>query len=189
MTTTLPTLPVSVEQIAIAVRQMSVTDRRRLLELAPELREAVSQPRTLKEAAASVEYTRAAVQAALGDQPLSADTPFLDDLTLGQYLDLPEDDRAALWDTWAARQDTGGMLLTGYISAAMRKATYEMLPDSTFYGEVPGLQGVYANADTLHDCRQELQEVLEGWIALGLRLGHTLPVLDGVALVVEMETA
>jgi predicted RNase H-like HicB family nuclease len=79
------------------------------------------------------------------------------------------------------------MLLTNYIRAAMRRATYEILPDGTYYGEIPGFQGVYANEQTLEDCREALQEVLEGWIILGLRLGHTLPVVDGISLTVEKE--
>lgn len=59
------------------------------------------------------------------------------------------------------------MLLTDYIRAAMRKAKYEILEDDgTFYGEIPGFQGVYANAPTLEACREELKEVLEGWIPL-----------------------
>jgi predicted RNase H-like HicB family nuclease len=62
-------------------------------------------------------------------------------------------------------------MITSYIHAAMRRAVYEILEDGTYYGEIPGFQGVYANADNL-DCREELQEVLEGWLALGLRLGH-----------------
>ena len=28
-------------------------------------------------------------------------------------------------------------MLTKYIGAAMRRATYEILPDGTFYGEIP----------------------------------------------------
>ena len=73
-------------------------------------------------------------------------------------------------------------MLTEYIQAAMRRARYEILSDKTFYGEIPGFQGVYANAKTLEGCRQELQEVLEGWIVLGLRLGNVLPVVDGIAV-------
>jgi predicted RNase H-like HicB family nuclease len=65
------------------------------------------------------------------------------------------------------------MMLTEYIRAAMHRATYEILSDGTFYGEIPGFQGVYANAETLADCRDQLQEVLEGWIVLGLRMGHS----------------
>jgi len=45
------------------------------------------------------------------------------------------------------------------------------------YGEISGFQGVYANAETLEACREQLQEVLEGWIVLGLRMGHSLPVV------------
>ncbi len=66
-------------------------------------------------------------------------------------------------------------MLTEYIRAAMHQARYEILSDSTFYGEIPGFQGVYANAKTLEGCREELQEVLEGWIILGVQLGHSLP--------------
>lgn len=29
-------------------------------------------------------------------------------------------------------------MLTQYIAAAMRRATYEILPDSTYYGEIAG---------------------------------------------------
>ncbi len=32
------------------------------------------------------------------------------------------------------------------------------------------------------ECRHELQGALESWIWLGLRLGHTLPVVDGIDL-------
>ena len=58
-------------------------------------------------------------------------------------------------------------MLTKYIQAAMNKARYEILPDDgSFYGEIPGFDGVWANADTLEACRDELKEVLEGWILL-----------------------
>ena len=80
-------------------------------------------------------------------------------------------------------------MLTKYIIAAMHKATYEILPDGTFYGEITGFQGVYANAETLEDCREQLQEVLEGWIILGLRLRHQMPVVEGLELAVKEEAA
>ena len=80
-------------------------------------------------------------------------------------------------------------MLTEYIRVAMHQATYEILSDGTFYGEIPDFQGVYANADTLETCREQLQEVLEGWIILGLQMGHSLPVVKGISLVVERETA
>lgn len=80
-------------------------------------------------------------------------------------------------------------MLTEYVQGAMRRAVYEILPDGTFYGEIPGFQGVYANSPTLESCREELQEVLEGWIILGLRLGHSLPAVEGIELIVKEGTA
>jgi predicted RNase H-like HicB family nuclease len=80
-------------------------------------------------------------------------------------------------------------VLTEYIQAAMRRASYEILDDGSFYGEIPGFQGVFADAETLEDCREQLREVLEGWIVLGLRLGHALPVIDGLSLAMELEAA
>ena len=74
-------------------------------------------------------------------------------------------------------------MLTAYIQAAMRRAKYEILPDDEgFYGEIPELQGVWANEDTLEACREELQSTLEDWILVGLRMGHTLPVIEGIDL-------
>ena len=78
-------------------------------------------------------------------------------------------------------------MLTEYVRAALRKATYEILSDGTFYGELPGFQGVYANAPTLEDCREEFREVLEGWIVFGLRRGHLLPVVCGIELTLREE--
>ena len=81
-------------------------------------------------------------------------------------------------------------MLTKYIQAAMRRARYEILPDGEgFYGEIPGFEGVWANADTLEACREELQEVLEGWLLLGLAQGHSLPVVDGIDLTIRKEAA
>ncbi len=80
-------------------------------------------------------------------------------------------------------------MLTAYIHAAMRQACYELLEDQTYYGEIPAFQGVYANAEILEACREQLQEVMEGWIVLGLRLGHDLPEIDGQRLAVVPEPA
>ncbi len=74
-------------------------------------------------------------------------------------------------------------MLTTYIRAAMRRAKYEMLSDDgAFYGEIPGFQGVYANADTLEACRDELEAVLEGWILFRVSRNLVLPVVDNIDL-------
>ncbi len=81
-------------------------------------------------------------------------------------------------------------MLTAYIAAAMRQAHYEIVEeDRTFYGHIPETPGVWANAETLEACREELQSVLEGWILLGLRLSHTLPVIDGIDLNADKSVA
>ena len=75
-------------------------------------------------------------------------------------------------------------MLADYIRAAMRQATYEVLSDSTFYGKIPGFQGVWSNATTLEACREELQEVLEGWMLLRIADHLPLPEVDGITLTV-----
>lgn len=77
-------------------------------------------------------------------------------------------------------------MLTKYIKAAMHRATYERIEDGTFFAEIPEIEGLWANAETLKTCQDELQEVLEGWIILGLRLGHTLPIIEGIDLTPEL---
>ncbi len=74
-------------------------------------------------------------------------------------------------------------MLTEYLGAAMHQAMYDLLPDGEgYYGEINAFPGVWANAPTLELCREELRHALEGWVVLGLRLGHTLPVLGGIDL-------
>ncbi len=73
------------------------------------------------------------------------------------------------------------MLIT-YIQNAMRLAKYEILEDGQYYGEIPDFQGVWAQAENLETCRDELQSALEDWLILGLRMGHKLPVVAGIQL-------
>lgn len=80
-------------------------------------------------------------------------------------------------------------MLTKYIRTAMRRAKYEFIEDGTIVGTIVGLQGVLANAATLEECREELQEVLEGWIVVGLLLGQVIPTLDGVNVMPALEVA
>lgn len=73
--------------------------------------------------------------------------------------------------------------MTSYIHGAMHTAKYEILEDGTYYGEIPGFQGVWADTNSLDACREELQSALEDWIILGLWMGHALPVVAGINLV------
>jgi predicted RNase H-like HicB family nuclease len=77
-------------------------------------------------------------------------------------------------------------MLTRYIQSAMRMAKYEILQDDgTFYGEIPGFDGVYANTDTLETCREELEEVLEEWVLFRVSRNLSLPIVDGIELVIK----
>jgi predicted RNase H-like HicB family nuclease len=80
-------------------------------------------------------------------------------------------------------------LLAEYIETAMRDADFVIfVEDGTYYGEIYGFQGVWANADTLEECRQELKEVLKGWIILGIERGHEIPVLPSMNLADQVKT-
>jgi predicted RNase H-like HicB family nuclease len=79
-------------------------------------------------------------------------------------------------------------MLTKYLEAAMRHAHYEILQDDGgYYGEIPECRGVYANAATLEQCRNELAEVLEDWLLLRLHQNLPLPAIDGLELTVKKE--
>lgn len=73
-------------------------------------------------------------------------------------------------------------ILTDYVSQAMAKAVYDKLEDGTFAGRIPSCVGVVAFARTLHECGEELRSTLEDWILVGLKLGHKLPIIDGIDL-------
>ena len=67
-------------------------------------------------------------------------------------------------------------MIIEYIEAALQEARYEMIRDQeAYYGEVPGLEGVWATGETLEECRQNLKEVLEEWIVFRLRRGLPIP--------------
>jgi predicted RNase H-like HicB family nuclease len=74
-------------------------------------------------------------------------------------------------------------MLARLIDEAMKSAIYEIIEDEgTYWGEIPGFQGVWARHATLEGCRWELREALSDWIALRLRLGLSIPVVAGLDL-------
>ena len=77
-------------------------------------------------------------------------------------------------------------MLVQYIRAALRHARYEILADDgSFYGEIPDCNGVYANATTLEDCREQLAEVLEEWVFFRVHQHLPFPVIDGIELTIK----
>lgn len=73
-------------------------------------------------------------------------------------------------------------MISEYTRAAMKLARYEVLEDGSFYAEIEDLKGVWANADTLEETREELAEVLEEWIVLRLSRNLPIPAIGGVTL-------
>ncbi len=72
-------------------------------------------------------------------------------------------------------------MIREYISAAMAKAEYKIYEeDGSFFGRIPGFQGVWANNDTLEECRTELEEVLEVWLLFSISRNLDVPVVDGI---------
>ena len=72
--------------------------------------------------------------------------------------------------------------LTQYVEQALSQAVYDKLEDGTFAGRIPACKGVVAFAATLRECEDELHSILEDWILVGLKLGHSLPVIAGIDL-------
>jgi predicted RNase H-like HicB family nuclease len=73
-------------------------------------------------------------------------------------------------------------ILTDYVNKALAKAVYDKIEDGTYTGRIPSCIGVVAFGTTLQECEAELRSTLEDWILVGLKLGHTLPVIGGMDL-------
>ncbi len=66
-------------------------------------------------------------------------------------------------------------MLSQYIEKKLKNARYKLLKDGGYFGEIPELKGVWANAKNLEDCRDELREVLEDWLLLKVRDREEIP--------------
>jgi len=73
-------------------------------------------------------------------------------------------------------------MLSQYMSRALERVTYKQLDDRTWFAEILGFTGVWANAPTVEACRSELLGVLEEWLLLKLHDGDPIPVIDGIEL-------
>ncbi len=66
-------------------------------------------------------------------------------------------------------------MLSEYLAKKLGEARYKLLGDGSYFGEIPSLKGVWANAKNLESCRKELQEVLEDWLLLKVRADEKVP--------------
>ena len=69
-----------------------------------------------------------------------------------------------------------------YCQKAIENAEYKKLEDGTWFAEIPGFRGLWANGKTVEECRNELITVLEEWIILKLRDMEPIPEVDGFSL-------
>ena len=74
-------------------------------------------------------------------------------------------------------------MLVSYLDRALEDARYEIVEDDgSYWGEIPGLQGVWAAHVTIEGCRRELREALGDWLALRIKLGLEIPPVAGIDL-------
>lgn len=81
-------------------------------------------------------------------------------------------------------------MLFEYVQKAIEKAAYKKLDDGTWFADIPGFAGVWANGKTVEACRKELWTVLEEWLILKLRDREPVPKISGVTVrIKEVEVA
>ncbi|MBE0479107.1 type II toxin-antitoxin system HicB family antitoxin [Candidatus Aerophobetes bacterium] len=74
-------------------------------------------------------------------------------------------------------------MLTEYIEEALKRARYEIIDDEEpYYGEICELKGVWATGKTLEQCRENLREVIEGWLIVSIKKGLPIPKLGDLAV-------
>ncbi len=74
-------------------------------------------------------------------------------------------------------------MLTEYIQTAMERARYELIEDAEpYYGEIPGLEGVWATGITLEECRRHQASALEDWLLFSITRGLPIPPLGRVRI-------
>jgi len=69
-------------------------------------------------------------------------------------------------------------MLSEYVVKKLKTAVYKLLKDGTYFGEIPGFRGVWASANNLEDCREELRGVLEDWLLLKVSSQEKIPGLE-----------
>ena len=74
-------------------------------------------------------------------------------------------------------------MLTQYIQCALDRAHYEIIHDEEpYYGEVSGLDGVWATGKNLEECRKHLAEAIEDWLFFSIAKGLPIPPLGEVTI-------
>lgn len=74
-------------------------------------------------------------------------------------------------------------MVVEYVEEALKRAKYEIIDDEEpYYGEIEELQGVWSTGKTLEECRNNLKNVIEGWILLSIKKNIPIPKLGSVEI-------
>ncbi|MBI5875832.1 MAG: type II toxin-antitoxin system HicB family antitoxin [Deltaproteobacteria bacterium] len=73
-------------------------------------------------------------------------------------------------------------MLFEYIQRALETTEYKKLDGGTWFAEIPGFEGVWANGKTVEECRKELMDVLDEWLILKLRDRDPVPNIKGIEI-------
>lgn len=71
-------------------------------------------------------------------------------------------------------------MLREYLDKALESARYEVMEDGRYWGEIPIMPGVWAEGETIEQCRRELLEVAEDWVLVGIYHHDPLPVIADI---------
>ena len=80
-------------------------------------------------------------------------------------------------------------MLVEYIQATMEAAEYKKLEDGSWFAEIPGFEGIWADGKAVEECRRELIEVLEEWLILKIKDKDPIPVVKGIDINVKEAAA
>jgi len=76
----------------------------------------------------------------------------------------------------------GRFVLTDYVESAFAQSKFTTFEEGTYAGTIPECPGVVSFGTDLIFCKDELRSTLQDWVLVGLKLGHTSPVVSGIDL-------
>jgi len=80
-------------------------------------------------------------------------------------------------------------MLTNYIEMSLKTARYDIIDnDEPFYGYIPKLKGVWSTGKTLEKCRDNLKNILEEWLLIGLTNKFPIPSISGSKIIEVKKT-
>jgi predicted RNase H-like HicB family nuclease len=83
----------------------------------------------------------------------------------------------------SSERELPAQLIGRYVNRAMRRAEVKPYPDGTWFAEIPGFRGVWANEASEGETLSELEETLHEWILLKIQdQDRDLPVVDSIDL-------